>query len=427
MNLRGILHRYYHQLEEDRLSRKSWIISFMAALGVDRFRHKSWFISFMTALGVYRFRRKAWIINFMPASGADQFRHKSWFISFMAALGVGRFRYKCWFISSMAVLGDRIIIWNANRNDRFVSSLPTPQSSFVHQTYDAVWAIALALKNSHLNLSHYDYSQTQMAHRLSHTLGNLSFFGISTEGLFFDLLTVASIVMLGSRGTALFRSVGRTALEFQLFTEYKIGQQDFISLGSSKNHSELSILNVKLAIAQRGSLLAGLYLLVESTTGHSKDRCVTYIWATLWMFRSGTSLTANVEILGCKGGKVVRIALFDPTTNTLDFACEGCVRIVWQGSQVPIAERVFKLRVVTIQPAAFLVVASLASVGITLACAFLAFNLYFRRLKYIKLSSPRLNNMAVVGCILVYTAVILLGLDHATLPSKAAILTVCNS
>lgn len=46
--------------------------------------------------------------------------------------------------------------------------------------------------------------------------------------------------------------------------------------------------------------------------------------------------------------------------------------------------------------------------------------------RYIKLSSPRLNNMAVVGCILVYTAVILLGLDHATLPSKTAFPTVCT-
>lgn len=81
------------------------------------------------------------------------------------------------------------------------------------------------------------------------------------------------------------------------------------------------------------------------------------------------------------GGKVVRVALFDPTSDTLDFTCGGCSPILWEGAGVPIAERVFKLRVVTIQPLAFLVVASLASVGITLACSFLAFNLYFRRLK----------------------------------------------
>ena len=46
--------------------------------------------------------------------------------------------------------------------------------------------------------------------------------------------------------------------------------------------------------------------------------------------------------------------------------------------------------------------------------------------RYIKLSSPRLNNMAVVGCILVYMAVILLGLDHATLPTNTHFSVVCT-
>ncbi|KAG8315362.1 hypothetical protein J6590_072726 [Homalodisca vitripennis] len=55
---------------------------------------------------------------------------------------------------------------------------------------------------------------------------------------------------------------------------------------------------------QQGSLLAGLYLSVESTTGHSKNRCVTSIWANLWMSRSGTSLIANVEILGFMGNSI---------------------------------------------------------------------------------------------------------------------------
>ena len=35
--------------------------------------------------------------------------------------------------------------------------------------------------------------------------------------------------------------------------------------------------------------------------------------------------------------------------------------------------------------------------------------------RYIKLSSPRLNNVAVIGCILVYAAVIVLGFDDRNL------------
>ncbi|GAB1863249.1 Gamma-aminobutyric acid type B receptor subunit 2 [Camponotus japonicus] len=108
--------------------------------------------------------------------------------------------------------------------------------------------------------------------------------------------------------------------------------------------------------------------------------------------------------------------------------CPGCVATRWPGGQVPAARRVFRLRMVTVAPAAFLVITCIASVGVTLALVFLAFNLHFRKHKSIKLSSPRLNNMAAVGCGLVYGAVILLGLDDATLPdSDGYYPTVCKA
>lgn len=48
---------------------------------------------------------------------------------------------------------------------------------------------------------------------------------------------------------------------------------------------------------------------------------------------------------------------------------------------MPIAKRIFKVRVATIAPLAFYTIATLASVGIAMALAFLAFNLHFRKLK----------------------------------------------
>ncbi|XP_011878480.1 PREDICTED: uncharacterized protein LOC105567862 isoform X1 [Vollenhovia emeryi] len=108
--------------------------------------------------------------------------------------------------------------------------------------------------------------------------------------------------------------------------------------------------------------------------------------------------------------------------------CPGCEAMRWPGGQVPAARRVFRLRMVTVAPAAFLAITCIASVGVTLALSFLAFNLHFRKHKSIKLSSPRLNNMAAVGCGLVYGAVILLGLDDATLSdSDGYYPTVCKA
>ncbi|XP_025266425.1 gamma-aminobutyric acid type B receptor subunit 1 isoform X2 [Camponotus floridanus] len=123
-----------------------------------------------------------------------------------------------------------------------------------------------------------------------------------------------------------------------------------------------------------------------------------------------------------------KIAIYTPEDGKLIMNCPGCVATRWPGGQVPAARRVFRLRMVTVAPAAFLVITCIASVGVTLTLVFLAFNLHFRKHKSIKLSSPRLNNMAAVGCGLVYGAVILLGLDDATLPdSDGYYPTVCKA
>ncbi|XP_025992091.2 uncharacterized protein LOC105207541 isoform X2 [Solenopsis invicta] len=128
------------------------------------------------------------------------------------------------------------------------------------------------------------------------------------------------------------------------------------------------------------------------------------------------------------GHDIKRIAIYTPEDEKLIMNCPGCEATRWPGGQVPAARRVFRLRMVTVAPAAFLAITCIASVGVTLAIAFLAFNLHFRKHKSIKLSSPRLNNMAAVGCGLVYGAVILLGLDDATLPdSDGYYPTVCKA
>lgn len=136
----------------------------------------------------------------------------------------------------------------------------------------------------------------------------------------------------------------------------------------------------------------------------------------------GTSVFHQVQ------GSLLRpIALYYPAAQHLDFGCSGCRRIRWRGGQVPIARRVFKFRFSTVAPVAFYTMTSLACVGVALALTFLAFNLHFRKLKTIKLSSPKLSNITLVGCILVYAAVVLLGLDHSTLPaSESAFSTVCT-
>ncbi|XP_046827402.1 gamma-aminobutyric acid type B receptor subunit 2 isoform X1 [Vespa crabro] len=146
------------------------------------------------------------------------------------------------------------------------------------------------------------------------------------------------------------------------------------------------------------------------------------------VFFDGADRVGITAFYQMQGRSIREIAIFTPEDGKLIMNCPGCVATRWPGGHPPAARRVFRLRVVTVAPAAFLAVTCLASIGVALAIAFLAFNLHFRKHKSIKLSSPRLNNMAAVGCCLVYGAVILLGLDHATLPdSDDYFPTVCTA
>lgn len=92
--------------------------------------------------------------------------------------------------------------------------------------------------------------------------------------------------------------------------------------------------------------------------------------------RVGISVFSQVQ-----DGRLQSVALFHPSQLHLDFDCLKCVPIKWKNGQVPIAKRIFKLRVATISPIAFFIVSTLALIGIISSIAFVAFNLHFRKLK----------------------------------------------
>ncbi|XP_059158110.1 gamma-aminobutyric acid type B receptor subunit 2-like [Physella acuta] len=129
--------------------------------------------------------------------------------------------------------------------------------------------------------------------------------------------------------------------------------------------------------------------------------------------REGISAVYQVQ-----GGNLTQVAIHLPSSTHLDFDCDSCHKILWQGKsygRTPKDELVIVARPKTIEVAVFYTCAGLCTVGLIMAVSFLTYNLHHRRLKFIKLSSPKLNNVATIGCILVYTAVIMLGLDDRTL------------
>ncbi|XP_063834866.1 gamma-aminobutyric acid type B receptor subunit 2 [Ostrinia nubilalis] len=72
------------------------------------------------------------------------------------------------------------------------------------------------------------------------------------------------------------------------------------------------------------------------------------------------------------------------------------------------------------------VLVSCSILGILLATGFLAMNIHYRNQRYIKMSSPHLNNLIIVGCMLTYLSVVFLGLD-SSLSSIAAFPYICTA
>ncbi|XP_045526687.1 gamma-aminobutyric acid type B receptor subunit 2 isoform X1 [Pieris brassicae] len=74
----------------------------------------------------------------------------------------------------------------------------------------------------------------------------------------------------------------------------------------------------------------------------------------------------------------------------------------------------------------YIVLVSCSCIGILLATGFLAMNIHYRNQRYIKMSSPHLNNLIIIGCMLTYLSVIFLGLD-SSLSSIAAFPYICTA
>ncbi|XP_077867208.1 gamma-aminobutyric acid type B receptor subunit 2-like [Saccoglossus kowalevskii] len=83
----------------------------------------------------------------------------------------------------------------------------------------------------------------------------------------------------------------------------------------------------------------------------------------------------------------------------------------WEGGDIPRDHGLTETQHVKISNIIYYSACVLISCGSILALSFLAFNVVHRQKRFIKMSSPNLNNMIVVGALLVYISTILFGLE----------------
>ncbi|XP_033640706.1 gamma-aminobutyric acid type B receptor subunit 1-like [Asterias rubens] len=128
-----------------------------------------------------------------------------------------------------------------------------------------------------------------------------------------------------------------------------------------------------------------------------------------------------------KDGIPVRVGLVDPTVGDGKILItEGYEEIHWPGGKPPIDLIIEQEDYQTISLGVFLTGTIFAVFGIILACCFLAFNIHFRKLRVIKMSSPNINNLMLIGGILAYVSIIFLGIDMAIAP-KDTLAWMCKA
>ncbi|KAH9387644.1 Gamma-aminobutyric acid type B receptor subunit 2, partial [Tyrophagus putrescentiae] len=102
------------------------------------------------------------------------------------------------------------------------------------------------------------------------------------------------------------------------------------------------------------------------------------------------------------------IAQYITAADELQFVGE---HIDWGGAKAPVDRVIERIVPSRISMTLFIVISVFAIIGIAFSFVFLAMNIKYRNQRYIKMSSPYLNNLIIIGCILTYTSVILLGLN----------------
>ncbi|XP_072031852.1 gamma-aminobutyric acid type B receptor subunit 2-like [Amphiura filiformis] len=107
-----------------------------------------------------------------------------------------------------------------------------------------------------------------------------------------------------------------------------------------------------------------------------------------------------------------RIALYTTQGDVLDWERN----IIWRGGKVPL-DHTPKVIITTIRVHQgiglhlYLAMCILAGIGIVMALFFLGFNIKYRNQRFVKMSSPYLNNLIILGSICVYLGVLVGGVD----------------
>ncbi|XP_014674973.1 PREDICTED: gamma-aminobutyric acid type B receptor subunit 2-like [Priapulus caudatus] len=125
-------------------------------------------------------------------------------------------------------------------------------------------------------------------------------------------------------------------------------------------------------------------------------------------------------------GVMKTVGVYDTLNDTLNWLSSDRLTFRGPDPRAPPRDSVMKYKELrSVSWELFLTLSVLAICGIAFALVMLVINIKNRHEKVIKMSSPRVNNIIAVGCILCYTSVVAFGIDRNVVKSDDGLIVVC--
>ncbi|XP_038068446.1 gamma-aminobutyric acid type B receptor subunit 2-like [Patiria miniata] len=141
------------------------------------------------------------------------------------------------------------------------------------------------------------------------------------------------------------------------------------------------------------------------------------------LLEDGQQTWAKVDVAQAQGTEMNAVMIYHTKEELLQNS--GVSDIKWKGDHIPVDGVTTRPVILEVSSLFRVILYSLASVGAVIALAFLIINIGFKNKRAIKMSSPPLGNLTVVGCLLLYASVFSTGWDKKDL-SDTAIIVKCH-
>ncbi|XP_022089370.1 gamma-aminobutyric acid type B receptor subunit 2-like [Acanthaster planci] len=142
------------------------------------------------------------------------------------------------------------------------------------------------------------------------------------------------------------------------------------------------------------------------------------------LIENGQQTWDKVQIAQAQGSKLNTVMIYSTTLEEFLETSEVST-IKWKGDHIPVDGVTTRIVNFEISSTIRAILYSLASVGAAIAITFLVINIRYRDKRAIKMSSPSLGNLTVVGCLLLYASVFARGWDKTHM-SDTVIIAKCH-